>query len=152
MSTPYSFSCKKYPKDAEDLLEAALGAAHAIKQIHGTPFTVSLPAAPRITAYSSPWQTGSLCEQLYKCALPDPHLEWACELNVPLCCRASGNVVDYMYAKAGIKFSYSVHLRDTGTVRSSVSSCAKYKAHTSLSTVSPSPRSGSGRWERKRRA
>ncbi|KAL1943969.1 hypothetical protein VTO73DRAFT_3787 [Trametes versicolor] len=77
LSTPYSFSCKKYPKDAEDLLEAALGAAHAIKQIHGTPFT-----------------TGSLCEQLYK---------------------ASGNVVDYMYAKAGIKFSYSVHLRDTGT-------------------------------------
>ncbi len=45
MSTPFSYSCKKYPKDAEDLLEAALGAAHAIKQIHGTPFTVSLPTA-----------------------------------------------------------------------------------------------------------
>ena len=31
--------------------------------------------------------------------------------------RAPGNVVDYMYAKAGIKFSYAVHLRDTGTAR-----------------------------------
>ncbi len=31
--------------------------------------------------------------------------------------RAPGNIVDYMYAKAGIKFSYAVHLRDTGTVR-----------------------------------
>ncbi|KAI0682248.1 hypothetical protein C8Q76DRAFT_763657 [Earliella scabrosa] len=78
LSTPFSWSCKKTPKDAEDQLEAALGAAHAIKEVHGTVFTA-----------------GSLCEQLYK---------------------ASGNVVDYMYAKAGIKFSYSVHLRDTGTV------------------------------------
>ncbi|KAL7284162.1 hypothetical protein ACG7TL_001444 [Trametes sanguinea] len=77
LSTPFSFSCKKVPKDAEDQLEAALGAVNAIKQVHGTEFT-----------------TGSLCEQLYK---------------------ASGNVVDYMYAKAGIKFAYSVHLRDTGT-------------------------------------
>ncbi|RPD65540.1 hypothetical protein L226DRAFT_530887 [Lentinus tigrinus ALCF2SS1-7] len=76
-SIPFSYSCKKTPKDAEDQLEAALGAAYAIKQVHGTVFT-----------------TGSLCEQLYK---------------------ASGNVVDYMYAKAGIKYSYSVHLRDTGT-------------------------------------
>ncbi|KAI0635215.1 hypothetical protein C8Q77DRAFT_1053878 [Trametes polyzona] len=77
LSTPFSYSCKKVPKDAEDQLEAALGAANAIKQVHGTHFT-----------------TGSLCDQLYK---------------------ASGNVVDYMYAKAQIKFAYSVHLRDTGT-------------------------------------
>ncbi|KAM5537131.1 hypothetical protein V8D89_009277 [Ganoderma adspersum] len=77
LSVPFSWSCKKTPKDAEDLLEAALGAVNAIKQAHGTVFT-----------------TGSLCEQLY---------------------RASGNVVDYMYKKAGIKYSYSVHLRDTGT-------------------------------------
>ncbi|PIL27555.1 hypothetical protein GSI_10706 [Ganoderma sinense ZZ0214-1] len=77
LSIPFSWSCKKTPKDAEDLLEAALGAVNAIKQAHGTVFT-----------------TGSLCKQLYK---------------------ASGNVVDYMYKKAGIKYSYSVHLRDTGT-------------------------------------
>ncbi|KAI0746824.1 hypothetical protein C8Q80DRAFT_1104791 [Daedaleopsis nitida] len=77
LSIPYSWSCKKIPKDAEDQLEAAHGAVHALREVHGTVFT-----------------TGSLCEQLYK---------------------ASGNVVDYMYAKAGIKYSYSVHLRDTGT-------------------------------------
>ncbi|RDX54557.1 hypothetical protein OH76DRAFT_1373345 [Lentinus brumalis] len=77
LSVPFAYSCKKNPKDAEDQMEAALGAVNAIKQVHGTVFT-----------------SGSLCEQLYK---------------------ASGNVVDYMYAKAGIKYSYSVHLRDTGT-------------------------------------
>ena len=41
MSIPYSWSCKKTPKDAEDQLEAALGAVNAIKQVHGTVFTVS---------------------------------------------------------------------------------------------------------------
>ncbi|KZT02813.1 uncharacterized protein LAESUDRAFT_729776 [Laetiporus sulphureus 93-53] len=77
ISTPFAYSCKKIPKDAEDQIEAALGAARAIKQVHGTSFTI-----------------GSLCSSLYK---------------------APGNVVDWMYAKAGIKFSYAVHLRDTGT-------------------------------------
>ena len=41
VSTPYSFSCKKSPKDAEDQMEAALGAVKAIQQVHGTAFTVS---------------------------------------------------------------------------------------------------------------
>lgn len=30
--------------------------------------------------------------------------------------RAPGNVVDWMYKRAGIKYSFAVHLRDTGTV------------------------------------
>ncbi|KAI0084625.1 hypothetical protein BDY19DRAFT_987439 [Irpex rosettiformis] len=77
ISSPFSFSCKRTPKDAEDQLEAALGASQALKAAHGTSFT-----------------TGSLCSLLYK---------------------APGNIVDYMYARAGIKFSYAVHLRDTGT-------------------------------------
>ena len=41
VSSPFSHSCKKRPKDAEDLIEAALGAASAIKSAHGTTFTVS---------------------------------------------------------------------------------------------------------------
>ncbi|KIY52782.1 peptidase M14, carboxypeptidase A, partial [Fistulina hepatica ATCC 64428] len=77
VSSPYSYSCKRLPKDAEDQLEAALGAAKAIKSIHGAQYT-----------------TGTLCETLY---------------------RAPGNVLDWMYARQGIKYSYSVHLRDTGT-------------------------------------
>ncbi|OCH89190.1 hypothetical protein OBBRIDRAFT_794542 [Obba rivulosa] len=77
ISTPFSYSCKKVPKDAEDQIEAALGAIRAIKQTHGTAFT-----------------TDRLCRSLYK---------------------AGGNVIDWMYAKAGIKYAYSVHLRDTGT-------------------------------------
>ncbi|KAL4247356.1 Inactive metallocarboxypeptidase ECM14 [Abortiporus biennis] len=77
LSAPFSYSCKQAPKDAENQIEAAMGAARAIKEVHGTVFT-----------------TGRLCEMLY---------------------RAPGNVVDYMYAKAGIKYSYAAHLRDTGT-------------------------------------
>ncbi|KAJ3486374.1 hypothetical protein NLI96_g4275 [Meripilus lineatus] len=77
LSAPFSYTCKRDPKDAEDQIEAAMGAARAIKEVHGTVFT-----------------TGTLCEMLY---------------------RAPGNVVDYMYAKAGIKYSYAAHLRDTGT-------------------------------------
>ena len=42
MSTPYSWSCKKFPKDAEDQAEAALGAVSALRQVHGTVFTVRL--------------------------------------------------------------------------------------------------------------
>ena len=66
------------PKDAEDQIEAALGASHAIKSVHGTEFKV-----------------GSLCSTLYP---------------------AYGNIVDWMYARKAIKYSYVAHLRDTGTV------------------------------------
>ena len=38
--------------------------------------------------------------------------------------RAPGNVIDWMYAKAGIKYSYAVHLRDTGTVRLTSTACS----------------------------
>ncbi|KAF9787846.1 peptidase M14 [Thelephora terrestris] len=77
ISSPYSFSCKRVPKDAEDQLEAASGAASALTSVHAVPYTV-----------------GRLCLQLYK---------------------AHGNVIDWMYQSRGIKYSYAVHLRDTGT-------------------------------------
>jgi hypothetical protein len=41
VSTPFSYSCRRTPKDAEDQLEAISGAAHAIRRLHGTQFTVS---------------------------------------------------------------------------------------------------------------
>lgn len=41
VSTPFAYSCKKTPKDAEDQIEAAHGAARAIRLEHGTSFTVS---------------------------------------------------------------------------------------------------------------
>ena len=50
VTTPWSYSCKKTPKDAENQVEAALGAARAIKAAHGSSFTV-----------------GSLCSLTYKC-------------------------------------------------------------------------------------
>ncbi|KAK0471136.1 peptidase M14 [Armillaria novae-zelandiae] len=73
ISSPYSYSCKRVPKDAEDQIEAATGAAHALKLAHGTSFTINKSSS------------------------------------------APGNIVDWMYARAGIKYSYAVHLRDTGT-------------------------------------
>ena len=40
VSTPYSYSCKRFAKDAEDQLEAAMGASHSLKAVHGTVFKV----------------------------------------------------------------------------------------------------------------
>jgi hypothetical protein len=40
VSTPYSYSCKRFPNDAEDQLEAAMGASHSLKAAHGTVFRV----------------------------------------------------------------------------------------------------------------
>jgi hypothetical protein len=42
VSSPFSHTCKKTPKDAEDQLEAAFRAAAAIKSAHGTSFMVSI--------------------------------------------------------------------------------------------------------------
>ena len=40
VSTPYSYSCGRFPADAEDQLEAALGASQSLKAAHGTVFKV----------------------------------------------------------------------------------------------------------------
>ncbi|KAJ7259332.1 peptidase M14 [Mycena rebaudengoi] len=77
LAIPYSYKCKRLPQDAEDQMEALLGAAQAGRQLYGTPFA-----------------TGSLCELLY---------------------RAPGNMVDYIYKRASIKYTYAAFLRDTGT-------------------------------------
>ncbi|KAF5313664.1 hypothetical protein D9611_010204 [Ephemerocybe angulata] len=77
ISTPYSYSCERYPKDIEDQTEAAYGAAQAIKTTHGVHF-----------------EAGRVCDNLYE---------------------APGNILDWMYSRAGAKYSYAVHLRDTGT-------------------------------------
>ncbi|KAJ8082364.1 hypothetical protein PM082_008219 [Marasmius tenuissimus] len=77
LSTPFSYSCNRYPADLEDQTEAALGAAASLKSVHGTEF-----------------ETGALCDLLY---------------------TAPGNMIDWMYKRLGIKYSYVAHLRDTGT-------------------------------------
>ncbi|KAJ7123459.1 hypothetical protein C8R44DRAFT_783821 [Mycena epipterygia] len=77
LAAPFSYKCDRLPKDAEDQMEALLGAAQAGKSAYGTPF-----------------MTGSLCELLY---------------------RAPGNILDYVYKEAGIKYAYAAFLRDTGT-------------------------------------
>lgn len=46
---PFSYSCDEIPADAEDLIEAALGAARANHQVHGTQMI-----------------TGAACELLYR--------------------------------------------------------------------------------------
>ncbi|KAI0321427.1 hypothetical protein OF83DRAFT_1099774 [Amylostereum chailletii] len=57
LSAPYSYSCKRSPKDAEDQLEAISGAAHMMKKSHGTSFT-----------------TGTLCSTLYRA--PGNVVDW----------------------------------------------------------------------------
>ena len=94
---PFSHSCDILPADAEDLLEAALGAAQAVKKKHGTTFTVSIPIIHELSFLTDGHtQTGRLCSMLYP---------------------APGNILDWMYGEMGVKYSYAVHLQDTGTVR-----------------------------------
>ncbi|KAI0002458.1 hypothetical protein BJV74DRAFT_973423 [Russula compacta] len=57
LSTPFSYSCKKTPKDAEDQLEAISGAASAMMKSHGAKFT-----------------TGALCSTLYRA--PGNIVDW----------------------------------------------------------------------------
>lgn len=66
-------------KDAEDQIEAAMGAAHALKAVHGTSFTVSLvdlfllsflAITANADARISESKTGSLCELLYRYVSP----------------------------------------------------------------------------------
>jgi len=65
ISAPFSHSCTVLPADAEDLLEAALNIAHAVKKKHGTTYT-----------------TGNLCSNLY--AAPGNMLDWVYgEARVP---------------------------------------------------------------------
>ena len=40
VSIPYSYSCAHVAEDAEDQLEAALGASQSLKAAHGTVFEV----------------------------------------------------------------------------------------------------------------
>jgi hypothetical protein len=49
---------------------------------------------------------------LYKYVFP-----FLLSIQADVCSRAPGNVVDYMFARASIKYAYAAHLRDTGTVR-----------------------------------
>jgi len=77
LSSPFSHSCTRLPKDAENQMEAALGAISALRKPYGTTFVA-----------------GSLCSMFY---------------------QAHGNIVDWMYQRAGIKYAYAAHLRDTGT-------------------------------------
>jgi hypothetical protein len=57
VSTPYSYSCKRYPKDAEDQMEAISGAAAAVRRAHGTAI-----------------KTGTLCSTLYRA--PGNAVDW----------------------------------------------------------------------------
>lgn len=81
-----------------------MGAARAAKEVHGAVFTVRFFRLRSKFHFSHTYfffppfirvgKTGTLCQSLY---------------------RAPGNILDWMYAEAGIKYAYAVHLRDTGT-------------------------------------
>lgn len=100
VSSPYSFSCKRVPKDAEDQLEAASGAAAAIGRVHAVPYSI-----------------GRLCSQLYAYDfLIYILIRSFRNVDLTRTSSAPGNAVDWMYQRRGIRYSFAVHLRDTGTV------------------------------------
>ena len=49
VSTPYSYSCNVVPPDEEDMLEAAHGAAAALRLVHGTPMKVCVRGLHRLS-------------------------------------------------------------------------------------------------------
>ena len=107
VSSPYSFSCKRVPKDAEDQLEAASGAASATAKVHAVPYSV-----------------GRLCSQLYR--YNPPLQEGFHRIDLLRSSSAPGNAADWMYQRRGIKYSYTIHLRDTGTVSSNAQRCTPH--------------------------
>jgi hypothetical protein len=117
VSTPFSYSCKKTPKDAEDQLEAISGAAFAMKKSHGTHYMVSTvsPSAVVIGHAECPRR-----ERYVRHYIGQSNEQFSGNCGVfmqlvPLS-RAPGNIVDWMYKKMGVKYSFAAHLRDTGTV------------------------------------
>ena len=117
VSTPFSYSCKKTPKDAEDQLEAISGAAFAMKKSHGTHYMVSTvsPSTVVIGHAECPRR-----ERYVRHYIGQSNEQFSGNCGVfmqlvPLS-RAPGNIVDWMYKKMGVKYSFAAHLRDTGTV------------------------------------
>src|SRR6267378_4430482 len=98
VSTPFSYSCKKSPKDAEDQLEAISGAAHVMKKSHGTVFTVSTVSFLWTAVVQGRlFQTGQLCATLYRSVGLLSSCHYAL-LNVTFA-RAPGNIIDWVYKK-----------------------------------------------------
>lgn len=88
---PFAYSCEDFPADAENLMEAGLGAAKAMRMREGEAY-----------------QTGQACDLTYRYGN-------ACLLK--LTHRAAGDAMDFAYATAEVRWSYSLEMRDTGTVR-----------------------------------
>jgi hypothetical protein len=51
VSSPFSFTCSRLPNDAENQLEAALGAVSALRKPYGTMFNVRLALHPDVMSY-----------------------------------------------------------------------------------------------------
>jgi hypothetical protein len=113
VSIPFSYSCKKSPKDAEDQLEAISGAAHAIKKSHGMQFTVS-PMSPFVVVVGHAWCPRR--ERYVQHYIGKSNEQSSGAFMQLVLSRAPGNIVDWMYKKMGVKYSFAAHLRDTGTV------------------------------------
>ena len=129
VSSPFSFTCSRLPNDAENQLEAALGAVSALRKPYGTMFNVRLaipslhPDNSYIVYFYIAWIYRR--ETCVRCSIGTPSFYFLflsncrVETNVlTWICRAHGNIVDWMYKSARIKYSYAAHLRDTGTVSS----------------------------------
>ena len=117
VSTPFSYSCNKTPKDAEDQLEAISGAAFAIKKSHGTQYTVSTasPFTVVVGHAECPRRGRYVRHYIGQSNGQFSGGRGIFKQLVPIS-RAPGNIVDWMYKKMGVKYSFAAHLRDTGTV------------------------------------
>ena len=116
VSTPFSYSCKKTPKDAEDQLEAISGAAFAMKKSHGTQYTVSVSPFTVVVGYADCPRRERYVRHYIGQSNEQISGNRGVFMPLALLSRAPGNIVDWMYKKMGVKYSFAAHLRDTGTV------------------------------------
>ncbi|CDZ98302.1 peptidase m14 [Phaffia rhodozyma] len=70
---PFSYSCDDFPPDAEDLMEALLGAAKALRSVQGTAY-----------------KTGQVCELVYRAAgdsvdwtYGNQEIKWSASMELP---------------------------------------------------------------------
>jgi hypothetical protein len=93
VSSPYSYSCKRVPKDAEDQIEAGLGAARALMEVHGTEFMVSImDGGPMLLGNLMIFSDGPTLQAAVPCTREHRGLDvFPWQGQVFICCTSTGH-------------------------------------------------------------
>ena len=96
---PYSYSCTSVPPNLESLEELAIGLAKAIRLTHGERYGVSSACEGSI-----PLKPDTSSESQHAYGAQWPRVE-----------TGGGSALDWMYHEMGVRHSFQLKLRDTGS-------------------------------------